>query len=89
MDALWEAQPLIDEIARVSDIVFDRVGDDLDAIAEYLVAKIDSANADTVLYKKLFERFQSQTFASLVLLGEYRRGDKAAYDTLFEKDRKK
>ena len=86
LDALWEAQPLIDEIARVSDIVFDRVGDDLDAIAEYLVAKIDSANADTVLYKKMFERFQSQTFASLVLLGEYRRGDKAAYDRLFEKD---
>jgi hypothetical protein len=86
LDALDQAQPLIDEIARVSDIVFDSVGDDLDRMMEYMVTMIDSTNADTILFQNLVRRLQSQTFNSLVQLGEYRRGDPAALDKLFALD---
>ena len=86
LDALNQAQPLIDEVARVSDQVFDGVGDDLDGLMEYLVTKIDSTNADIILFQNLVRRLQSQTFNSLVMLGDYRRGDPAALDKLFALD---
>jgi len=86
LGALGQAQPFIDELARVSDQVFDRVTDDLDTIADYLVAEIDSMNADIVGYHTLVRDLQSQTFAALVILGEYRRGDPTALPRLLEKD---
>jgi hypothetical protein len=86
LDGLSKAQPWVDELARVSDLVFDRVNDELDNLAQYLVAKIDSVNTDTVLFQNLVRNFQSQTFGALVILGEYRRGDKSAVARLLEKD---
>jgi hypothetical protein len=86
LGALGEAQPLIDELARVSDVVFDRVADDLDIIADHLVTKIDSMNAETISYYNLIRAWQSQVFASLVLLGEYRVGDETAMQKLLELD---
>ncbi len=86
LGALGQAQPLIDELARVSDQVFDRVTDDLDAISDYLVTKIDSMNTDIILYHNLVRGMQSKVFASLVIGAEYRRGDPTAYDRLFELD---
>jgi hypothetical protein len=73
-------------VARVSDMVFDNVGDDLDGLAEYMVTQIDSINADVILFQSLVRQLQSQSFNSMVLLGQYRRGDKSAYATLFETD---
>lgn len=86
LKALNQAQPLIDEVARVSDLVFDNVGDKMDELMEYLITKIDSTNADVILYQNLVRRWQSQIFDSLLLLGEYRRGDPSAYNKLFEID---
>lgn len=86
LGALAKAQPLIDEMARVSDIVFDRVGDGLDVIADHLGAKIDSMNADVIKYHNLVRGLQSNVFASLVVLGEYRSGDQTATQRLFELD---
>ena len=60
--------------------------DDLDAIADYLVTKIDSMNTDIIGYHNLVRELQSQTFAALVILGEYRRGDPTALQRLLEKD---
>jgi hypothetical protein len=86
LGALNQAQPLIDELARVSDQVFDRVADALDEIADYLVTKIDSMNADVIKYHNLVREMQSNVFASLVAGGEYRRGDPTALGRLFELD---
>jgi len=83
---LAAAQPWVDELARVSDMVFDRVGDDLDNVALYLVEKIDSANAEFVMYYELIQRMQNNVFKSLVVLGEYRRGDETALGRLFVLD---
>jgi len=83
---LNKTQPWVDEIARVSDMVFDRVNDDLDNVALYLVAQIDSANAEFVMYYELIQRLQNNVFKSLVYLGEYRRGDDTALERLFALD---
>lgn len=86
LGALNQAQPLIDELARVSDEVFDRVGDDLDALVDHFVTKIDSMNADFIHYHNLVRAWQSDIFANLVMLGEYRRGDPTALGRLLEND---
>lgn len=86
LGALGQAQPLIDELARVSDGVFDGVGDGLDVVVDYLVTKIDSMNADIIGYHNLVRTLQSNVFAALVILGEYRRGDPTAMQRLFELD---
>jgi hypothetical protein len=86
LGALNQAQPLIDELARVSDLVFDRVADDLDLIADYLVTKIDSMNADVIKYHNLVREMQSAVFAAMVAGSEYRRGDPTALERMFELD---
>jgi len=83
---LSQAQPWVDELARVADMVFDKVGDDLDNVAEYLVTAIDSSNAEFVMYYELIQRLQNNVFKSLVHLGEYRRGDETALEKLFTID---
>jgi hypothetical protein len=82
-----KTQPWVDEMARVSDMVFDKVADDLDNVAEYLVTAIDSSNAEFVMYYELVQRLQNNVFQGLVYLGDYRRGDdEAALAKLFEID---
>jgi hypothetical protein len=83
---LNKAQPLVDELARVADIVFDHVNDSLDEVAGYLVTRIDSANADFVRFYDLTQQLQNNTFQALVYLGEYRRGDATAVERLFTVD---
>jgi hypothetical protein len=86
LSGLSEAQPWIDELARVSDLVFDKVDDDLDAVARHLVARIDTVNADFVKYQKLAQELQNGSFGNLVLLGQYRRGETSALSRMFERD---
>jgi hypothetical protein len=86
INGLNQAQPWVDELARVSDMVFDRVNDDLDEISRYLSTQIDSANADFVLYYGIIQQLQNQTFQNLIHLGEYRRGDETALARLFALD---
>jgi hypothetical protein len=45
LDALREAQPFIDEIARLADLLFDRTQDELDVVADHLYARIEKDNA--------------------------------------------
>ena len=77
-------QPWVDEIARVSDLVFDNVNDNLDQVAKYLVTKIDSANAEFVMFNNLVLQFQNRTFYSMLYLAQYRQGDEGALAKLFE-----
>jgi len=86
IDGLSKTQPWVDELARVSDMVFDKVADDLDNVAEYLVTAIDSASAEFVLYHELVQGLQNNVFESLVILGEYRKGDETALERLFAID---
>ncbi len=86
IDGLAAVQPWVDEMARVSDRVFDRVGDDLDNVALYLVEKIDSANAEFVMYYEMVQKLQNNSFQCLVHLGEYRRGDAAALEKMYAID---
>ena len=86
LDGLNKAQPWVDELARVSDMVFDKVDDDLDKVARYLVARIDSANADYFLYYNLVQKMQNNTFKGMVDLSAYRRGDETALAKLFAVD---
>lgn len=86
LDGLSQAQPWVDELARVADVVFDNVNDSLDELAQYLVTRIDSMNIETVLYQQLIRDFQSQTFKAMMILGEHRHGDPSALARLLETD---
>jgi hypothetical protein len=86
IDGLSKTQPWVDELSRVADMVFDQVNDDLDNVALYMVGKIDSANAEFVMYHKLMQQLQNLSFQCLVHLGEYRRGDPAGLEKMYALD---
>jgi hypothetical protein len=88
LQGLNKAQPWVDELARVSDMVFDRVNDNLEEVTRYLESSIDSANAEFVKYCDLVQQLQNNTFQGMVYLGQYRRGDGTAVAPDLENYRK-
>jgi hypothetical protein len=86
LDGLNAAQPIIDEVARISDRIFDEVRISLDDTARALIQRIDTENEDVVLYEKLVREAQYRAFRSMVLGGEYRNGNTAVLKEFFEND---
>jgi hypothetical protein len=58
LDALGASQPLIDEVARISDEIFDEVLGSLDDTARHLMGRIDDENAQVVHFTELAKRRQ-------------------------------
>jgi len=86
LDGIAAAQPIIDEVARVADNIFDEVKESLDYTAEALMHKIDENNADVVFYEELLRKRQYEIFRTAVLLTSYRTGDRTTLPELFELD---
>jgi hypothetical protein len=86
LEALGGAQPIIDEIARISDNVFDDVHVSLDNTAAALMTAIDENNAKVVEWDKMRKQAQYIIFDSISLLMSYRRGDESALEKLYELD---
>ena len=87
LDALNGAQPIVDEVARVADLIFDGVESSLDDTARHMMQIIDDANVDVVALKKLLRKRQYEIFQALVYGGEYRVGrDPDGLRKMFELD---
>jgi len=86
LDALGSAQPLIDEAARIGELVFDDLQDSLDETADYLRARIEEENADVIAVRKSLKKNQARVVISLGYLARYREGDKTMLPRLLENE---
>jgi len=82
LDALGSAQPLIDESARIAELIFDDLQDSLDETADHLRRRIEADSADVRRVRGLILEGQARIFESLILLGRYRGGDESALEQL-------
>ncbi len=83
---LREAQPLIDEVARLSDEIFDEVGAAIDATRDYLYQKIEEENADVGLYEELIRKSRYRVFRETLLMSRYRAGDRSGLQEVWQLD---
>jgi hypothetical protein len=72
LDALRAAQPFIDELARVADLLFDITQDELDFVAEHLHQRIGADNAGPVMAWEALAEAQMRIFTSLGMIRRYR-----------------
>ena len=72
LGALREAQPFIDEIARLSDLLFDRTQDELDLVADHLRDRIAEDNAGTEFAWNAIKDAQDRLVRSAVRIREYK-----------------
>jgi hypothetical protein len=70
--ALKSAQPFIDELARISDLLFDVTQDELDAVVAHLHKRIGEDNAGPMMAWDLIADAQFRIFSSLGTLRQYR-----------------
>jgi len=75
LGALGSAQPVIDEIARLSELVFDDLQDSLDDTADHLLARIEEDNADVRFVRKRLKSAQARYVQSIIILGRIRTGE--------------
>ncbi len=85
-DALSSAQPVIDEIARISELIFDDLQDSLDETAEHLHTRIEEDNEDIKFVRARVKERQAEVVQSLGLLAKYRAGDKSVLPELLESE---
>jgi hypothetical protein len=87
LGALTAAQPIIDEVARVSDNIFDETAKSLDKTTVALVARLDEINGNALYFEKLINEAQYSILKRFVYLDEYRNNnDLSAADSLFVED---
>jgi hypothetical protein len=72
LDALRAAQPFIDELARLADLLFDATQDELDFVAEYLHERIGEDNAGPIMAWEALGEAQLRIFTSMGNLRQYR-----------------
>jgi hypothetical protein len=82
LDALRIAQPLIDEVAYVAGVFFDKYKVQQRETIEAFDRAIDEEFAPVLHYEKFLRENQSYVLTSLELLYEYWKGDEAALETL-------
>jgi hypothetical protein len=82
LGALEAAQPIIDEVARASGDLFDEAKSTMDSYVWTIRERVEAEYAPVVLANKKLRDAQIQTAFNIELLGRYRRGEKAALDSL-------
>jgi len=87
LGALGAAQPIIDEVARVADDIFDGTAKSLDQTAVALVARLDHINRNALYFQKLLDENQYSMLRRFIFLDNYRNyHDLSAADSLFMED---
>ena len=82
LDGLHAAQPIVNEIARVAGEIFEDTKRALDATATATQRSISDEIAPVLEQDAILRNYQLRGTASIDLIARYRRGDKAAMDTL-------
>ncbi len=82
LDGLNAAQPIINEIARVSGEIFEETKLTLDAAANATQREIEATVAPVLSRDAMLRNYQLQGTAAIDLVGRHRRGDPAAMDSL-------
>jgi hypothetical protein len=85
-DALNAAQPVINEIARASGDLFEETKEALDSTAEEIRQRIINENQILIEGDKSLRNAQMNTVTNIKYLSMYRRGNKAAMDSLLTKE---
>lgn len=83
LDALKQAQPVIDESSRASQEVFDDMKISVDRAAEAIRARIEEDNAGVQKANSLLKKSQVGIVSRIEYISRYRRGEPAALDTLY------
>jgi hypothetical protein len=82
LDGLSAAQPIINEIARVSGEIFEDTKSTLDAAADATQREITESIAPVLASDAMLRDYQLMGTRSIGLIAQYRRGDTAAMDSL-------
>jgi hypothetical protein len=82
LGALGSAQPVIDEIARLAELIFDDLQDSLDDVADHLLARIEEDNADVNFVRQRLKMGQARYVQSIILLGRIRAGEENLWPEL-------
>jgi len=82
LDALAAAQPVIDEVARVSGELFDDTKNALDELMVAVQERIDEDIKPVIDADKALRKAQVETTYNLGFLQKYRMGDRSAIDSL-------
>ncbi len=82
IDGLSAAQPIINEVARVSGEIFENTKNALDETMAATQQKIDADIAPVLAQDAMMRDFQWRGVKSIELIVRYREGDTAAADTL-------
>jgi len=83
---LRQAQPLIDEVARLSDEILDEVGAAIDTTRAYLYRRIEAENADITLFEELIRKSRYRVFRETLLLSRYRAGERIDLQEVWQLD---
>ncbi len=82
LDGLSAAQPIINEIARVSGEIFEDTKNALDAAADATQREISATVAPVLARDAMLREYQLMGAGAIGLVAQYRRGDTAAMDSL-------
>ena len=82
LDGLNAAQPIINEIARVSGEIFEETKRTLDAAADATQRQISEDIGPVLARDAMLRKYQLRATGAIDLVGRYRRGDVAALDSL-------
>ena len=83
LDALAVAQPVIDVLVDVGAALIDSLDAQVIRAYDEILAGIEQDHATELMFDRLAKGGQLQMFREVQLLSEYRRGDRAALDSLY------
>ena len=84
VDALREAQPLVDDAGAATLAIIDEVHDSGAAAQAEIVGEIQKRHGAMGRYTDVFKRQQAEVLEGLALVDDYRRGDETALEALRE-----
>ena len=84
VDALREAQPLVDEAGTMTLAVIDELSDSGAAATAEIAGEIQKRHGPMMRYADIFKRQQAEVLEGLTLVDSYWRGDETALEPLRE-----
>ncbi len=84
VDALREAQPLVDEAGANTLAIIDELNDSGAAAEAEIAGSIQERHGAMMRYTDIFKRQQAEVLDGLTLVDDYRKGDETALEALRE-----